>query len=175
MKISLLFTFDSLPLSICPQKYQHFISTSTERRQICEELGIDVEIEYPFTNEFMHMEPEDFIRSILLEKLHAKYVVVGTDYRFGKNRAGDAQMLIRAGEESGFTTIVVEKEKYQDKEISSTYKREELKLGHMETVNVLLNRPFSVSGVVSLGNQLGRKIDFPATLYSHECLVSNSL
>lgn len=176
--LAVLFTFDSLPLSICPQKYQHFISTSTERRQICEELGIDVEIEYPFTNEFMHMEPEDFIRSILLEKLHAKYVVVGTDYRFGKNRAGDAQMLIRAGEESGFTTIVVEKEKYQDKEISSTYIREELKLGHMETVNVLLNRPFSVSGVVSLGNQLGRKIDFPTmNIYptEHKLLPPNGV
>ena len=70
-------------------------------------------------------------------------------------------MLVEAGEELGFTTIIVEKEKYQDKEISSTYIREELKVGHMETVNVLLNRPFNVTGVVSIGNQLGRKLDFP--------------
>ena len=70
-------------------------------------------------------------------------------------------MLAKAGEELGFTTIIVEKEKYQDKEISSTYIREELKVGHMETVNVLLNRPFNVTGVVSIGNQLGRKLDFP--------------
>jgi len=82
-----LFTFDSLPLSICPQKYQHFISTSSERRRLCENFGIDVEIEYPFTDEFMHMEPEDFICRILIDKLHAKYVVVGTDYRFGKDRS----------------------------------------------------------------------------------------
>ncbi len=159
--LSVLFTFDSLPLSICPQKYQHFISTSSERRRLCEDLGLDVEIEYPFTDEFMHMEPEDFIRRILIDKLHAKYVVVGTDYRFGKDRAGDAEVLREAGERLGFSTIVVEKEKYQDKEISSTYIREELKLGHMETVNVLLNRPFNVTGVVSLGRQLGRKLDFP--------------
>ena len=139
--LAVLFTFDSLPLSICPQKYQHFISTSSERRRLCENFGIDVEIEYPFTEEFMNMEPED--------------------YRFGKDRAGDAAMLVEAGEELGFTTIIVEKEKYQDKEISSTYIREELKVGHMETVNVLLNRPFNVTGVVSIGNQLGRKLDFP--------------
>jgi riboflavin kinase/FMN adenylyltransferase len=107
------------------------------------------------------MEPEDFICRILIDKLHAKYVVVGTDYRFGKDRAGDAAMLVEVGEELGFTTIIVEKEKYQDKEISSTYIREELKVGHMETVNVLLNRPFNVTGVVSIGNQLGRKLDFP--------------
>ena len=108
-----MFTFDSLPLSICPQKYQHFISTSSERRRLCENFGIDVEIEYPFTDEFMHMEPEDFICRILIDKLHAKYVVVGTDYRFGKDRAGDAAMLVEAGKELGFTTIIVEKEKYE--------------------------------------------------------------
>ena len=59
------------------------------------------------------------------------------------------------------STIVVEKEKFQDKDISSTYVREELRLGHMETVNVLLNRPYSISGVVAKGNQLGRTIDIP--------------
>ena len=159
--LAVLFTFDSIPLSICPQRYQHFISTSNERRILCEKFGIDVEIEYPFTDDIMHMEPEDFIRRILIDKLHAKYVVVGTDYRFGKDRAGDAAMLVEEGEKLGFTTIIVEKEKYQDKEISSTYIREELKVGHMETVNVLLNRPFNVTGVVSIGNQLGRKLDFP--------------
>ena len=167
--LAVLFTFDGIPLSICPQKYQHFISTSSERRSLCEGFGIDVEIEYPFTDEFMHMEPEDFIHRILIDKLHAKYVVVGTDYRFGKDRAGDAAMLVEAGEELGFTTIIVEKEKYQDKEISSTYIREELKVGHMETVNVLLNRPFNVTGVVSVGNQLGRKLDFPTVnIYATE-------
>lgn len=45
-----------------------------------------------------------------IDKLHAKYVVVGTDYRFGKDRAGDAAMLVEVGEELGFTTIIVEKE-----------------------------------------------------------------
>ena len=113
--LAVLFTFSGLPLSICPQKNQHFISTNSERRRLCEELGIDVEIEYPFTTEFMHMEPEDFIKNIIIGRLHAKYVVVGTDYRFGRDRAGDADMLVEAGKRFGFTTIVVEKECYQDR------------------------------------------------------------
>lgn len=167
--LAVLFTFDSLPLSICPQKYQHFISTNSERRALCENYGIDVEIEYPFTTEFMNMEPEEFIQKIIIEKLHAKYVVIGTDFRFGKGRAGDADTLVEACEKYDFTTIVVEKEKYQDKEISSTFARDELKLGHMETVNILLNRPYSVSGVVSKGNQFGRKLEFPTVnLYPTE-------
>ena len=93
--------------------------------------------------------------------LHAKYVVVGTDYRFGKDRAGDEECLWKQEKNLVLQLLLLKRKKYQDKEISSTYIREELKVGHMETVNVLLNRPFNVTGVVSIGNQLGRKLDFP--------------
>lgn len=159
--LSVAFTFDALPLSLCPQKQQHFIATNSERRQIMEQLGLDVEIEYPFTEELMNMSAEEFVQKILIDMLKAKVVVVGTDYRFGKNRTGDAAMLVDMGEKYGFETIVVEKEKYQDREISSTYIREELNEGHMETANMLLGRPFAISGVVCPGNRLGRQMDIP--------------
>lgn len=158
---SCVFTFDTLPLSICPQKYQHFITTNNERRAYFESLGVDVEVEYPFTDEFLHTDPDSFVKDVIVGKLHAKVVVVGTDFHFGKNRAGNAQYLLEAGKKYGFETVVVEKEKFQDREISSTYVREELRLGHMETVNVLLGRPYSVSGVVCPGNQLGKKMNIP--------------
>ena len=78
-------------------------------------------------------------------------------------------MLVKCGPEYGFETIVVEKEKYQDKEISSTYVREELVLGHMETVNVLMGRPYSIEGIVCPGNQFGRKIKIPTmNIYPQE-------
>lgn len=159
--LSVAFTFDRIPLSICPQNFQHFITTNTERKRIMEEYGLDVEVEYPFTERLMNTEPEEFIKHIIIGKLNAKYVVVGTDYRFGKNRLGNVDMLIEKGPEYGFETIVVEKEKYQEREISSTYVREELKLGHMETANMLLGRPYSIYGIVAKGNQLGRTIDIP--------------
>lgn len=159
--VSVLFTFDGIPLSICPQKNQHFISTNAERRSFCEKMGIDIEVEYPFTDEFMHMEADDFIREIIIGKLNAKVAVVGTDYCFGRNRSGNAQYLHEKGLEYGFKTIIVEKEKYQDKEISSTYVRDELSKGHMETVNVLLNRAYSITGIVSKGNQMGRSFGIP--------------
>lgn len=159
--LAVMFTFDKLPLSICPQKQQHFIATNSERRGIVDELGVDVEIEYPFTEEFMNTTPEDFIKDIIVDKLHAQYVVVGLDYRFGKGRGGDYNLLIEKGREYGFETIVVEKERYQDREISSTYIREELMAGHMETVNVLLGRPYSICGVVCPDKQLGRELNVP--------------
>ena len=159
--LSVVFTFDKIPLRLCPQKNQHFITTNTERRMFLEKQGVDVEIEYPFTEDFMNMEPEAFIEEILIGRLHAKYVVVGTDYHFGKGRMGNAQMLLERGPEYGFETTIVEKERYQEREISSTYVREELRLGHMETVNVLLGRPYSIYGIVSKGKQLGRQLNLP--------------
>ena len=159
--LSDMFTFDRIPLSICPQKNQHFLSTNSERRMLCENYGIDVEVEYQFTTTLMNMEPEEFVSDILINKLKAKVIVVGTDYCFGRDRSGNVEFLISNAAKYGYETIVVEKEKFQDKDISSTYVREELKLGHMETVNVLLNRPYSITGIVAKGNQLGRKLEIP--------------
>lgn len=159
--LSAAYTFDRIPLSICPQRHQHFITTNSERRMIMEQLGLELEVEYPFTEELMNTEPEDFIQKVIIGQLNAKVVVVGTDYHFGKDRAGNAALLAEKGPQYGFETVVVEKEKYQEREISSTYVREELRAGHMETVNVLLGRPYSVYGIVCRGNQLGRQLDLP--------------
>ncbi|MBQ4282612.1 MAG: bifunctional riboflavin kinase/FAD synthetase [Lachnospira sp.] len=159
--LAVMFTFDRLPLSICPQRHQHFLTTNSERKNVVEQLGLDALVEYPFTEELMNTEPEDFIKNIIVGKLKAKFVVVGTDYRFGKGRAGDYNTLLEKGPKYGLETIVVEKERYQDREISSTYVREELASGHMETVNVLLGRPYSVRGIVCPGNKLGRELNIP--------------
>ena len=98
--LSVMFTFDRIPLSICPQKNQHFLSTNSERRNLCENYGLDVEVEYPFTTELMNMEPDDFIKDILVDKLKAKVLVVGTDYCFGKNRSGNVEFLIKNAADS---------------------------------------------------------------------------
>jgi riboflavin kinase/FMN adenylyltransferase len=159
--LSCVFTFDGLPLSICPQKHQHFITTNTERREFFKSLGVDVEVEFPFTDAFLQTDPDSFVHDVIVGQLRAKVVVVGTDFHFGRNRAGNAEYLLEAGKKYDFETIIVEKEKFQEREISSTYIREELRLGHMETVNVLLGRPFSISGVVCPGNQMGKKMNIP--------------
>ncbi len=159
--ISAVFTFDGMPLSLVPQQEQHFLSTNYERHEILERLGIDVEVEYPFTESFMRMPPEEFIEKILVERMKAKVIVVGTDYCFGKDRAGNAKMLEDYAEKYGYKAIVMEKERYQNRIISSTYVREELMRGSMETVNALLGRPYTILGNVSMGSQIGRTIDMP--------------
>ena len=89
------------------------------------------------------------MEDILVKKLHAKYLAVGTDFRFGYQRKGDYRLLQDMQQRYGFTVEVVEKEKYQGRDISSTYVREELEKGNMETVRELLGYPFFLSGRVS--------------------------
>lgn len=158
---SAVFTFDHIPLSLCPSYNQSFIMTNSERRRVIEGLDIDILIEYPFTQDFMNIEAEDFLKNVVAEQLHARCVIVGTDYTFGKDRRGNAQMLVRMAKELGFEALVIDKECYEDKEISSTYVREELKVGHMETVNMLLGRPYSIYGIIAKGSQFGRTMQLP--------------
>lgn len=168
--LSVAFTFDRIPLSICPSAQQRFITTNSERKEIMEQLGMDILIEYPFTENFMHTEPETFIEEVLVKKLNAKCVVIGSDFCFGKDRKGNADTISENAQKYGYEAIVVEKEKYEGREISSTFVREELKIGHMETVNVLLNRPYSIKGIVVKGNQFGRTINLPTVnIYPAEC------
>ena len=164
--LSCVFTFDKLPLSICPQNNQHFITTNAERRAVCERFDVDVEVEMPFTKELLNMEAEDFIAKVIHEQLKSRYVVIGPDFRFGRGRRGCASMLVQYEDTYNYKTIVVEKERYQDREISSTYVRQELREGHIETVNVLLGRTYGIDGVVCHGQSLGRTFDTPtANIY----------
>lgn len=158
---SIVFTFDRMPLKICPASQQYYITVNCEKREIVENLGVDVLIEYPFSDKFMNMEAEEFVSEILIGQLKAKCIVAGPDCSFGRGKVGNAQLLMALSEKYGYEAILVDKERYENKEISSTLVREELDVGHMETVNVLLNRPYSVKGVIVKGNQIGRTIDIP--------------
>lgn len=159
--LSAAFTFDHIPLRLLPPSGQQFLSTNEERRHAFEQMGLAYEVEFPFTGELMNMSAQDFIGEILVRRLRARAVVVGSDFRFGKGRAGDAGMLVRAGKEAGFETFVMEKEKWRGQEISSTLVRRKLMEARMEDVTQLLGHPYQVMGTVALGNQLGRKMDMP--------------
>lgn len=107
------------------------------------------------------MEPEAFVREILVKRLQAKYLAVGTDFRFGYQRRGDYRLLQQMGKTYGFEVEVVEKACYQGREISSTYIREELEKGNMELVNQLLGYAYSVTGEVLHGRKIGRTLGLP--------------
>ena len=158
---SVVFTFDFHPSMFLAKEAYKLIYTEKEKQQMLAAAGIDVFISYPFTRETSSMEAEDFIRQVLVKQLDAKLIVVGEDNRFGHNRRGDAQMLLRFGREYGFHVTVCEKVRFDNDVVSSTKIREELLRGNMERAGAMLGEPYYVSGVVEHGRALGRTIGFP--------------
>lgn len=135
--------------------------TPEEQKDVVERLGVSCLIQCPFVPKISGMGPEDFVEEILVRRLHAKYIVVGCDFRFGHQRKGDTEMLKRLGKLHGFAVEVMEKETYGEREISSTYVREALGAGRMDLVRELLGRPFAVKGVVRHGRRIGRTLGMP--------------
>ena len=159
---SVVFTFDRpTRLTLTGDTKYKQIYTKEERKTILEKRGINILIEHPFTKEFAALTPERFIREVLVEKVGAKVIVVGTDFHFGKNRSGSILDLENLEEECGYHLIVVEKLQLDGKDISSTRIRASLEKGDMEEASALLGRNYSVSGEIIHGNALGRTIQVP--------------
>lgn len=150
---SLIFTFDfgDRPVLLLPQ----------EREELLRRRGVDYLLECPFVEEISHMEAEDFVKEILVRRLHARYLAVGTDFHFGHHRKGDYRLLKRMGAEYGFEVEVVEKACWQGEEISSSRIRRELEQGNMELVDQLLGYAYSVTGEVLHGRKIGRTLGLP--------------
>ncbi len=159
---TVVFTFDVPPGSRLTGKKMQTLVTNAERCQMLEKAGIDYLIECPFVPEVASMEPEDFIEDVLVGRLNAKYIVVGTDCGFGHKRRGNCQLLQELAPKYGYEVEVVEKVQYKGRDISSTYVREEIGMGNMEFANFLLGYPYSVAGTVLHGNHIGAsKLDMP--------------
>lgn len=150
-----VFTFDMAPVALIQGKPQKVITTNQERRNNMEKMGIDYLVEYPFSREVSQLSPEDFVKEILLGKMNAKAIVVGTDCGFGYKRAGDAALLKRLAPELSYEVDVIIKEQDEHRDISSTYVKEELEQGNIEKANELLGEPYSIHGQVVHGNHLG--------------------
>ena len=133
------------------------ILSHMERRTLLEQMGVDLLLECPLTQWIRRMSPEEFVKEILLDRLHASYVAVGEDYRFGYERAGTAAMLLEMGKRYGFETVILPKEMEGNRKVSSTYIREALAAGDMEKAGHLLGIPFFVEGFVTHGRGIGHK------------------
>lgn len=158
---TVIFTFDVPPQSRLSGEEPQLLLTNGERRDFLRGLGTDTLIECPFVPELIHMEPEAFAREILAGRLKARTVAVGPDFRFGSRRRGTPALLAELGEAYGFSVEILEKVTDAGREISSTYIRETLALGDMERVTELLGRPYSLTGEIVRGRQLGRTIGVP--------------
>ena len=154
---TVIFTFDIPPKKVIGLEDAKVLTTNEEKMHMFESFGIDYLIECPFVPEIMNMEAEDFIK-MLVEKLS---VVAGEDFCFGHNRRGNYKMLKELSQVFSYEAIILPKMKEEERDISSTYIREEIAAGHIEMANKLLGYPYFVSGAVKHGNRIGRTIGFP--------------
>lgn len=158
---SVVFTFVPSPAAFFSREPVRELSTLEEKRRIFENAGVDYLIEYPFCQEIADMEPETYIKEVLVNRLHAKCVVAGEDVSYGKCGAGDYRLLQKMASEYGYQVFLIDKVLHDGKEVSSTYVREEVGRGNMELAAELLGVPYHVSGEIVHGRRLGRTIGMP--------------
>lgn len=159
---AVVFTFDVPPSVKLTGKGLDTLVTNEERSRMLSEKGIDYLVECPFVPEILSMEPELFIEDILVRRLKAKYIVVGTDCGFGHKRRGNYQLLQELASTYGYEVEVVDKVQYEDRDISSTYVREEIAKGNIELANFLLGYTYAITGEVGHGNHIGTsRLDMP--------------
>ncbi len=117
------------------------IITSKARRKLLEDK-VDYLVESPLEDYILHMEPETFIKEILVDKFHIKYIAVGKDFRFGYQKKGDYQLLKSYEDTYEYEVEVVEDVCYDDKKVSSTYIRQLLENKEYELAETLLGHAF---------------------------------
>jgi riboflavin kinase/FMN adenylyltransferase len=123
--------------------------------------GIDAVLRMNFDKAISSLTADEFIYSYLWRDLGLCHLVIGDDFKFGKNRAGDFSLLQRNGAELGFTVDAVEPCLAQGERVSSTLVRKYLEQGNCERVQKLLARPFMIRGIVQQGRRLGRQLGVP--------------
>ncbi len=138
-----------------------YLSSLQERFESIRRLGVDVCLVVRFTWSFARIAPEKYIADTLVKKLGLKAVFVGEDFRFGKNRSGDAALFQRLSSQYGFEMHAVPALKEGGKPISSTRIRQLMGAGKLKEAKQLLGREVSVCGVVVKGSKRGRTLGFP--------------
>lgn len=152
-------TFDPHPLEVLhPAATPKLIMPFGVKRDVIEGLGVAELVVIPFDEDFAHRSAEDFVEHVLLEKLDAKQVSVGENFRFGAKAKGDPAMLESRSE---FRTRVVPLVEVDGETVSSTRIRALVAAGEMEGARRCLGAPFMVEGEVVTGDQRGRELGFP--------------
>lgn len=160
---TVLITFWPHPrLVLYPNEHNlRLLSTFEEKAKLLEQFGIDHLVSIPFTKEFSQLSSEQFIKTVLVDKLKTKKLVIGYDHRFGKNREGGFEYLQKNCSQFGFELEEISRKDVDDIGVSSTKIRNALELGDVASATRYLGRKYELNGLVIKGEQIGRSIGFP--------------
>ncbi|MEQ1590820.1 MAG: bifunctional riboflavin kinase/FAD synthetase [Thiobacillaceae bacterium] len=137
------------------------LSSLREKAERLHQLGIDRLHVFRFNRTFATLTAEQFIQHVLVNTLHARYVLVGDDFRYGARRTGDFKLLAASGKTLGFDVEALSTVELVGERASSTAVRTALAEGNLAHATRLLGRPYSITGRVVHGDKLGRDIGFP--------------
>ena len=137
------------------------LNTIDEREAILTSLGLDQMVIKTFTKEFSNLSAHEFVKKVLVESLHAKYIIIGYDHQFGKGRSANIDDLKIFGTEFGFEVEEISAQDVEDVSVSSTKIRKAIQEGDIETATAFLGNPFFLTGTVIKGKGLGKQIGFP--------------
>jgi riboflavin kinase/FMN adenylyltransferase len=155
-------TFDRHPMEVLqPEKAPLPITTLEERLELIAETGIETAVVIPFTRTIAAVEPEAFVKGVLIETLGAREIVVGFNHRFGRAARGDARLLESLAGTLGFEANIVPAFMMDGVAVSSSEIRGALQRGDLPAAARLLGRPYSIRGEVVRGAGRGRTLGFP--------------
>jgi riboflavin kinase/FMN adenylyltransferase len=137
------------------------LNTFEEKAELLKEQGIQHLLRIPFTKEFSQLTSQEFISSILIDKIGTKKLVIGYDHRFGNNREGSFEQLKLSAPTYGFDVEEIARQDIDHVTISSSKIRKALEEADLNTATHLLGRKYSISGRVVKGDKLGRVLGYP--------------
>ena len=162
---SAVVTFDNHPAHVVrPRSAPRLLTTLEQKLELIEAQGIDYAYVVHFDAERASTHPDVFVEQVFVDALHAKAIVVGEDFHFGRGRSGNVDALRKIGEEWGFEVHALELIQHSDEArepVSSTKIRRALAGGDVARAALMLGRPYEVRGTVQEGDRRGQLIGFP--------------
>ena len=157
-----LMTFEPVPVMFFNKKIKnHRINSLEQKKDQLKKLKLNFLIVIKFNKKFSSLLPEEFIKKIIHKKTNCRFLYVSKNFKFGFKRKGNIETLKKYEKQYDFKNVIVKPFKVKKKTISSTFIRKKIRKGHIEEVNKLLNRNWSIKGKVIKGKKRGRKIGFP--------------
>jgi riboflavin kinase/FMN adenylyltransferase len=159
---AVVMTFEPHPRDVfSPQPVMFRLTLADAKARLTEALGLDALVVMPFSREFSRIEAEEFVSRFLVKGLDVSRVIIGDDFRFGRDRKGTPEFLREAGEQQGFVVETLDLLDQGQGPISSSRVRESLRQGALDDANALLGYHWFIEGEVVKGDQRGRTLGFP--------------
>jgi len=159
---AIVVTYYHHPLETIHRKtFPYLLTERYKKEQLLKKFGVDHVLYLNFDEKMAAMEPEEFLKSVIIDELHPREIVVGYDTHFGKKRSGDFSFLQEREERYQFRSFLVPPCAVDDIIVSSSMIRDLVREGDMLSVEKYLGRKYSIVGQVISGHKIGRKLGFP--------------